>query len=485
MSSSDHPNVLLITADHWPAALLGSAGHPAIMTPTLDQMARNGVRFSNALSACPICVPARRTLMTGLSPRGHSLRRNANKAMPEVPTLAESFRANGYQTGAVGKLHVHPQRNPIGFENVLLNEEGRGLGAGIGPDDWEMSLAKGGFAGQEYAGGGNNNDYFVTPWHLPDDCHQTSWTAREMCRMIHDRDTSRPGFWYLSFAAPHPPLWPLNSYLDMYRNRAIPEAAIGEWVDNLRPDAPAPLRQRLEGLATTDAPAATIDLAIRAFYAMATHIDHQIRVVLGTLFEEGILGNTSVVFTSDHGDMLGQHRMWGKCVMYEPSINVPLIIAPPANRKFKSCGTVDDRIVELRDIFPTVLDLAGLPTPAHLEGYSAFSETRRTQLYGEYGEAAGATRMLREERFKLIYYPEGNHFQLFDLVEDPQECRDLSGNPLQKEILSRLQAALIREFYDDDESWLQNGQLAGLPAKPGGPSTSLNYGGQRGYRFRE
>ena len=108
---SDRPHVLLATADHWPGSLLGAAGHKAIQTPTLDQLARNGVRFTNAYTECPVCIPARRTLLTGTSPRTHGDRTfNVEMTMPKVPTIADSFCKAGYQAYAVGKLHVYPPR---------------------------------------------------------------------------------------------------------------------------------------------------------------------------------------------------------------------------------------------------------------------------------------------------------------------------------------------------------------------------------------
>ena len=134
-------HVLFVTVDQWPARLLGIAGHPVVETPTLDQIARVGTRYTNAYAECPICIPARRSMMTGTSPRGHG-DREFQPALPmpaHLPTLAQSFRDAGYQTAAVGKLHVYPQRNRIGFEEALLAEEGRGHLGGV--DDYELFLA--------------------------------------------------------------------------------------------------------------------------------------------------------------------------------------------------------------------------------------------------------------------------------------------------------------------------------------------------------
>ena len=282
------PNVMLITADQWPGSLLGAAGHPVIQTPTLDQLARNGVRYDRAYSECPICIPARRTLMTGTSTQKHGDRVfGTTTEMPDLPTMAQTFRDAGYQAYAVGKLHVYPPRDRIGFDDVLLAEEGRPHLGGI--DDFEMFLADQGHVGQQFAGGMNNNNYMHRPWHLSEECHSTNWLTQTMCRVIKRRDPKRPNFWYLSYTAPHPPLTPLGIYMDYYRQFEMPPALWGDWCDD--PDAlPFTLKMgrnywRMLG---PDA----LREARRAFYALCTHIDHQLRVVLGTLREEGVLDDT-------------------------------------------------------------------------------------------------------------------------------------------------------------------------------------------------
>ena len=167
---SNKPNVLLISTDHWPAALLGAAGHPAIQTPTLDELCRSGVRFRNAYAECPVCIPARRTLMTGTTPRTHGDRVFKDKlTMPEIPTMAQTFRDAGYQAYAVGKLHVYPQRDRIGFDDVILDEEGR-VQYGV-LDDYELFLGDQGYAGRHFDHGMGNNEYVNRPWHLPDETH--------------------------------------------------------------------------------------------------------------------------------------------------------------------------------------------------------------------------------------------------------------------------------------------------------------------------
>src|SRR5690606_7931215 len=269
------PNVLLITTDHWPAHLLGVAGHPAIQTPTLDQLALSGRRFTNAYSECPVCIPARRTLMTGTAPRTHGDRVfKVMEPMPALPTVAQTFRDHGYQAYAVGKLHVFPQRDRIGFDDVILCEEGRPILGAI--DDYDIWLAEQGYPGESYGHGMSNNDYGYRPWHLPERTHPTNWATREMCRMIRRRDPTRPGFWFLSYNHPHPPLVPLQAYLDLYRDFTPPMPLIGSWAAD--DDAPYPVRavQQVWGRYS---PEQILGIR-RAFYALCTHIDYPLRLVI-------------------------------------------------------------------------------------------------------------------------------------------------------------------------------------------------------------
>ncbi len=472
------PNVLLITTDHWPAHLLGVAGHPAIQTPTLDQLALSGRRFTNAYSECPVCIPARRTLMTGTAPRTHGDRVfKVMEPMPALPTVAQTFRDHGYQAYAVGKLHVFPQRDRIGFDDVILCEEGRPILGAI--DDYDIWLAEQGYPGESYGHGMSNNDYGYRPWHLPERTHPTNWATREMCRMIRRRDPTRPGFWFLSYNHPHPPLVPLQAYLDLYRDFTPPMPLIGSWAAD--DDAPYPVRavQQVWGRYS---PEQILGIR-RAFYALCTHIDHQLRLVIGTLREEQILDNTIILFTADHGDMLGEHGLWAKRLMYEPSANVPMILLGPAGDDRVGHHAVDDRLVGWQDVMPTLLDLAGLPIPETVDGLSMVGEQRREVLYGECGEDRMATRMVRDERYKLIYYPTGNRVQLFDLQNDPQELEDLAGSAAVADVQARLTEQLIGAMYGGDEAWVKDGALVGLPDESYSPRPDRGLSGQRGIHW--
>ena len=468
----EKPNVLLISTDHWPASLLGCAGHPAIQTPTLDQLAANGTRFTNTYAECPVCIPARRTLMTGTTPRTHGDRVfQETLPMPDLPTLAETFKGAGYQTYAVGKLHVYPQRNRIGFDDVILDEEGRQIYGVV--DDYELFLGDQGYVGRFFEHGMSNNEYSYRPWFLPEETHATNWAANQMCRVIKRRDPEKPAFWYLSFRHPHPPLLPMQSYMDLYRDMGIEidMPYTGAWTQEENPCFSLQVNFDRGSRFSTE----QIRGARLAFYALCTQIDHQLRVIIGTLREEGLLDNTVICFTSDHGDLLGNHNMWAKRLFYENSANIPMLLMGVKGDKRVGHHRIDDRLVGWQDVMPTLLDLAGIEIPDTVDGISMVGEEKREWFYGEVDEGPLATRMIHDGRYKLIYYGTGNRRLLFDLKEDPNELVDLSESIEHVDILEKLIERLISQLYGEDESWIEDGVLVGFkdqPFKPG-PNRSL------------
>lgn len=474
------PNVLLVCVDHWPGRYLGVAGHPVVSTPTLDMLASSGVRFTNAYSATPTCIPARRALMTGTEAKVHGDRVFDQKLpMPDLPTLAQCFSQAGYQTYAVGKLHVYPQRDRIGFDDVILNEEGRHH-LGMGADDYELYLAQQGYPGQEFTHGCCTNMYMVRPWHLPEHCHPTNWSSYQMCQTIKRRDPTRPALWYLSYNCPHPPLVPPQAYLDLYANVDIEEPFIGEWAkcfDKL-PRALKKIHDQYPQLSKLE-----MQWARRAFYAACTHIDHQLRLVIGMLREEELLDNTIIMFTSDHGEQLGNHGLFEKTYSYEDSAKIPMILVPSADYSRVGHHRTDNRLVELRDVMPTLLDLAGIDIPETVSGISMATDASRDCLYMEHYEDEGATRAIRDSRYKFIWYPTGNHTQLFDLETDPHELHNLTQSPDHQDIRKRLTAKLIENLWGIDLEWVEGDRLVGTEDTPFEPQPNRGLNGQRGWRF--
>ncbi len=455
--SQKRPNVLLIVTDHWAAEHLGFAGNSAIITPGLNEISACGVRYTSAYSECPVCIPARRTLMTGMTPRSHGDRVfNDQLRMPDVTTMAQAFRDAGYQADAVGKLHVHPQRDRIGFDSVLLDDEGRPQWGTL--DDYDIYLGDQGLAGRQFDHGMSNNQYNWRPWHLAEEHHATNWAGRMMARTIKRRDPTKPAFWYLGFRHPHPPLVPPQAFLELYRDVEIDAPYVGEWAKN---DTERPFAIQAQLSRTNLYTDEQLKAAKKAFYALCTQIDYQIRYLIGTLRLEGILDDTIIMFTSDHGDMLGNHDMAAKRIFYESSANIPMILLPNKGNPKAEEGVVDDRLVGFADVMPTLLDLCDIEIPDTVDGRSMVGAETREYIYGECGEDDYASRMIRDQRYKLVYYPVGNHSQLFDLNDDPKELVDLAGNPAHAETLARLQNVLISEMYGVDLDWIENGKLVG------------------------
>ena len=476
----DRPNVLLMCVDHWPGPLMGAAGHERILTPTLDRLADNGVLFTRAYTTTPTCIPARRAVMTGTTAQTHGDRvfNEHLRMSPDLPTLPQVFRESGYQCYAVGKLHVYPQRDRIGFDDVILCEEGRHH-LGGDPDDFELFLQREGYAGQELTHAMGNNEYFTRPWHLPEYCHPTNWTVREMCRMIQRRDPTRPAFWYCSFIAPHPPITPPRDYFDMYHRLGVAEPFVGDWAADVD-DFPYALKQHRDKFSPLSA--AEADLARKGFYAQCTYIDHQMRLLIGMLREAGLIDNTIVMFIGDHGDMLGNHNLWCKPPMHEWSARVPMILEPTAAYDRIGHHQRDDRLAALRDVMPTLLDLCGIPIPETVEGQSLMSDVRRDHLYCEHFEDDRAMRMVRDERYKLIWYPTGNRVQVFDLENDPNEMRDLANMPAHADAQGRLTDLMVRNLYGGDLVWARDGKLVGMPDREYSPQPNRGLAGQRGWR---
>ncbi len=468
-------DVLMICADEWGRCFTGFGGNSIVMTPTLDQLARDGIQFDNCFSSCPICIPARRSIMTGMFPSHHGDRVYSDMMpMPDAVTLAQAFSNAGYQTMAVGKLHVYPQRNRIGFDDAIITEEGRYEFGNV--DDYQTWLGENGFAGQEFMHSMGNNSYYTRPWHLPEYTHPTMWVTKEMCRQIKRRDPDRPHFWYVSYQFPHPPLVPLQSYLDMYEDDEIdmPEKGLDDWNDDSV--IMHLLREQADEYNEKD-----IRRAKKAYYAQCTLIDHQIRILIGTLRECNLLDNTIICFLSDHGDSLFNHSIVGKRTFYQESCNVPFLISGAVVKEYR--GQVSHKLACLEDIMPTLLSICGIDIPKTVDGLDLLSSPQRERLYCEVGEGRKATRMTTDGRYKLIYYPCGNIFQLFDIVSDPFEHHNLYGKMEYSSVQTELMDYLISELHGTDDEWLENGKLKGFDSGEYRKAPDYGLYNQRGWHW--
>lgn len=466
------PNIVFITTDQMRDDSFGQGGNEVIQTIAMDHLAKRGVRFTKAFSSHPVCIPARASIMTGKE--GFSLGITEYEEGFEIPTkntLPQLLRDEGYQTKVVGKMHVYPERCHYGFEHMQICEEGRKIGQATnefrGYDDYEIWLAEQGYPGQAFTHGMANNAHSVTTWHLPDHLHPTEWIGRETCKAIKNRDWTRPLFLWSSFTAPHPPLVPLEKDLAMVDNDEISLPVTGDWVEN------SPLFHQFnmamfEGDTKSEK---EIRLAKRAYYALIMQIDRQINTIIGTLREEGMLENTWFIFTSDHGDNLGDHLLWGKRNFLRGSTQIPFIVTPPTKGNLNEVmgeewipGQTSDTVVGLQDILPTCLDIAGVEIPEDVDGRSVLSSVYHPEqmdtryLLGEIGNPGMRSIMLTDGKWKYIWYEQDGKELLFNLNKDPDEETNLM--EIEKDIMNELRQEMIHVLSErENDPAINHGKL--------------------------
>lgn len=286
------------------------------------------------------------------------------------------------------------------------------------------------------------------PYPLAEHLHPTNWTAGQAVQFLQRRDPTTPFFLMVSFTQPHSPYVPPPWYFDLYAERSLPEPVVGDWagVHEFAEDAADPnaWRGRRSVVETQRARA--------GYYGSIHHIDHQIGRITAELRRQRLDDNTLVIFTSDHGDMLGDHHLWRKNHGYEGSVHIPLVVRLP-----RSLGSPrvahDDSPVCLQDVAPTILDVAGVPIPDSVDGRSlrplATGEGAdwRPYVHGEYGLGRSPEQemqYLSDGDWKYIWFPRTGAEQLFHLAEDPGETRDLAGDRGHAEVLGQWRAALVR-----------------------------------------
>lgn len=465
------PNIIFIMTDQQRGDCLSCDGHPVCETPYLDELASQGARFPHAYTSVPSCIPARCTLYTGMSPWNTGNLGMVGMIDREFPhTMAGELTAAGYQSRAVGKMHVYPQRKQWGFQHVLLDESGRRETPGF-VSDYHQYFEEHGDGPVGYRDHSIDwNSWMSRPSHLPEHLHPTYWTSFEARRFLRNRDETKPFFLFVSFARPHSPYDPPQRYFEMYdRLGEALDPKVGDWAGIY---AEAGVEDSTNAW-RSERPIAQRRRARAGYYGSVTFIDHQIGLLLYELVAVGQLDNSLIVFTSDHGDMVGDHHLWRKTYAYEGSARVPFIVRPP-----KACGLpagqVIDQVVELRDVLPTLLDVAGVPIPERVDGRSVMPLlSGQTDGWRDYihGEHAACYSRLQENHYvtdghqKLIWLTRQDRLQFFDLDQDPDELHDLAGDPAHADQVARWTRRLIDELLPRDMG-LTNGRELLAPTGP-------------------
>lgn len=426
------PNILLITTDQQRYDAVGINGNPILRTPNLDALAAAGTNFTRCYITCPVCIPARRTLISGLHPDTHGMTGYRDGWEFDPPhTLPGCLRDAGYQTQLVGKLHLHPQRKRFGYEHMILSDSAnhRPTSPYQSQNDYISWLRERGVTHHSNAHGISGNGRIGRPWTLGEELHHTSWVAEMAARFFETtRDPSSPWFLHVSFVAPHPPLIPPQCYWDRYAGREDLRPAIAQWAPGTSPR---------RGL-SPDAAAGPFDPgeirgAIAGYYGLINHIDDRIAYVIDRFFEYGsprAKEPTWILFSSDHGEMLGDHHLFRKSLPYEASAHVPLFVS---GRNVDVPRGRCDALCCWEDIMPTILDLAGVRVPDGLDGRSLVPAMRgqslgvREAIHGMCMDRF-AHRYVVAGHHKYIWFTKTNEEQLFDVAADPCELRDLSAD---------------------------------------------------------
>ncbi len=435
-------NLLFILSDQHNRHALGCYGNPVIQTPHLDRLAESGVRFTSAYTTCPICVPARASLATGRYV--HQLG-NWDNAFPydgSVPGWGHQLKAQGYRVDSIGKLHFRTTEDDNGFtEEIDPLHVVDGLGDVLGciRENPPLRDHRPGIIG---AGPGESTylDYDVR-------------NADSACAWLrqHAQD-ERPWVLFLSFVCPHPPYTSPQDTYHLYAPENIPLPS--QWKMETWPDHPALNYCRQFFGFDKGFDEAVIRKMNAAYYGVCTFLDSQIGRVLDCLKETSLHTDTRVIYTSDHGESLGARGLFGKFTMYDESAGIPLIIAGPDVPQ----GHVCDTPVSLVDCYPTILEAVGCPLDEPVvdrPGVSLWSIMTQADLertvFSEYHAVGSrnATYMLRDRRYKYVHYV-GAPRQLFDLVADPDELRNLAAEmpDLTREYEQRLRVTLDPDVVD-------------------------------------
>ena len=439
-TSPRQPNILFIISDQHHPRFMGCAGEPLVHTPNLDKLAARGVRFSNAYCNFPLCCPSRMSLLTSRYASEIDCLSNHSQLHSDAPTFAHAFNAAGYDTVLCGRMHFNGADQWHGFKKRLVGDVVKNFGDvrsmmndvlgplhnTTGPNAKAIVASGSGYSGYQ------SYDETVT-------AAAVDWlSAREA--------NTTPFMMTVGFVMPHAPFVARPEDYELYENHIGLDDLPAPHPETLHPELKA--LQRRAGLEDAEpVPLEAQRQARIAYYGMCTHIDRLIGNILDALEASGQTENTIVVYTSDHGEQLGEHGMWWKHTFYESSVGVPLLMAGPQVPQ----GLEIKNNVSLLDLAPSLLDMANAPALPQasgrsfrclLEGNTAGwpNTVMAENMWGSTLQC-----MLKQDDWKLCYYP-GHAPQLFDLSQDPGELHDLAADPNQQQRYQDMTATLLANW---------------------------------------
>jgi len=460
METQRTPNIVFIITDQQRYDTIGAAGFSYMQTPNLDRLAREGVLFTHMFVNSPSCTPSRASLFSGLYPHTNGVLRNDE---PWTHTWVEFLAQRGYRCVNIGKMHTSPFEKAFGFHerHVVENKDRATARLPFFLDQWDKALWARGFEKPSRVTYARRDDYGSSlgafTWTLPPELHSDNFVADLALMWLERYRGSEPFFLQIGFPGPHPPYDPTQEYLDRYANSDLPAPILDDQDVESQPSALKKLRQQhlaVDHDAIVHLPKPNAEQLRRQrqhYFANVSMIDARIGDVIAALEKRGVLQDTILVFTSDHGDSLNDHGHSQKWTMYEPSVRVPGIIWGPGHAV---APRVVDDLVSLIDVGPTMMDLAGAAVPNWMEGRSLLPYLNgtpvepRPYVFSEHAGdriLSGTTfmTMIRTPRWKLVHFADSEEGQLFDLQEDPRETRNLWARSDLNETKTTLTAAIL------------------------------------------
>ncbi len=474
---ADRPNVLLITADHMRNDALACNGNPFVDTPNLDALAARGVTFVNGCTPNPICVPGRACITTGnYSHVATGIKNNSGYIRDDQTKIAAHFADAGYATTAIGKLHYVPYSPPgkprllHGFEHAELCEEGRIIGAFdphgemSGLEEYHDWLHEQGWGGYERAHGTGNNDVHPAASAVPAEFHEESWVAtRSIANLQEHLDASpdQPFFMWSSFTKPHAPYDPPRPWDAMYDPRAVaPPVGDVSMLDDRDPM----YRNWQVAYGWDKLSPEGVQNARAHYFGMVSFQDHNIGRIVSFLQQRGQLDNTIIVYSADHGDLLGDFGCFFKCNMFHGSVGVPLIFAGPG----VAAQGQTQALAGLQDILPTVAEVSGNSLPQSAMGISqapvlsGAADGTREYYISQCMDSPNQRYMVLTGQWKYVYHELGGVQELYDVVEDHDEQVNLAHT--RGEVVSELRGVLMDWARENgDEQIFEGGDLKVSP----------------------
>lgn len=440
---SAQPNIIFIITDQQRYETIQALGYPYMDTPNLDRLVREGTSFSNSFITAPSCAPSRASLFTGMYPHTNGVYKNDDAwSKSWVELLADA----GYHCVNVGKMHTSPYTTPMGFHEryVVENKDRQHPNLPFFFDEWDKALKARNLKKPGRETYREREDYRdslgVFDWELPEDMHPDVFVADLAKWWIKDRPkVNKPIFLEIGFPGPHPPFDPLPRYREMYMDKKLPLPKVSEQEIAEQPEALRKLRR--QHMEVDHDAVVHLDHADReqqhrqraAYYGNVTMIDEQIGEIFEALEQSGYLENSVVIFTSDHGESLGDHGHSQKWNMYDAVTKVPMIVWGP---NFIQQGQEIDALTQHMDLGATVLELAGIEVPREMEARSLLPALQgkameeRRYVFAEHSrdpilEGTAFMTMIRDREWKLVHFVDDTYGQLFDLQQDPEEINNL------------------------------------------------------------